>query len=167
MNTIMQRRSIRKFLPTPVEKEKIISVLRAAMQAPSAANIQPWEFLVVTDKETRDKVAKVSPYGGFCSESPLVIIVLGSMKRARPENLYWVEDLSAATQNILLQLEEEGLGGCWIGTWPTPERIEGVREIFDLPEHIIPFSIIACGYKGQERPFVDRFEQERIHWEQF
>ena len=81
--------------------------------------------------------------------------------------LWWVEDLSAATENILLQLEEEGLGGVWIGTWPDEDRVRKLREFFSIPEDVVPFSVVACGYKGEEKPFEDRYDENKVHWERY
>lgn len=167
MNSIMNRRSIRKFTPQPVEREKLIRVLRAAMQAPSAKNRQPWEFIVVTDSDTKAALAGASPYGGFTAGAPCAIVPLAVTGDFPGESPWWCEDLSAAVQNMLLQLEEEGLGGCWIGIWPDRERVENVRKIFGLDSGLTPFCIIACGYKGQERPFEDRFDESRVHWERY
>lgn len=167
VSAIMSRRSIRKFTDEPIEKEVIERLLRAAMQAPSAKNSQPWEFIVVTDPELKAKVAKCSEYGGFTAGAACAIIPLADTTKYPGGQPWWTEDLSAATENILLCLEEEGLGGCWIGIWPEERRVENLRSLFNIPNHLIPFSIIACGHKAAERPFEDRYDEKRVHWNKY
>lgn len=168
MENIFTRRSIRKYENRQVEKEKIEKLMRAAMQAPSAGNQQPWEFLVIENKESLVKLSKVSPYAGMLAEAPLAIIVLSNAEKMRfPE--YWQQDLSAATQNILLEAVELGLGSVWLGISPLKEREDFIKEIFNLPPQITPFNIIVLGYpsEGQENKFVDRYYELRVHFEKY
>ena len=167
VTSIRNRRSIRKFRQLPADNEKITSVLRAAMQAPSAGNTQCWEFIVVKDEEAKKFIASMSRYSSMAGEAAFVIITLANLKKTMNDMLWWVEDLSAATENILLQLEEEGLGGVWIGTWPDEDRVRKLREFFSIPEDVVPFSVVACGYKGEEKPFEDRYDENKVHWERY
>ena len=165
MNTIFTRRSIRRFEDKPIEKEKLERIVRAGMQAPSAHNRQPWEFLVITDKETKNAVSKMTPYSGMAAFAGAVIIVLMNKITGDFENNEFIQqDLGACTQNILLQIVEEGLGGCWIGTYPKAENVKNVKEYFKLPEHIEPFSIIALGYSPNENTFVDRYDESKVKY---
>ena len=168
METIYCRRSIRKYDSRKVEPEKIDKMLRAAMQAPSAGNQQPWEFLVVEDKGHLVKMSKIGPYAGMLMEAPLAIIVLGNLDNLRFP-MFWEQDLGAATQNLLLQAADEGLGAVWIGVAPIKKREEVLNDMFRLPEHVRPFCIIAMGYpaKGQENYFTDRFKKEKVHYETY
>lgn len=165
MNTIFTRRSIRRFENKPVEKEKLERIVKAGMQAPSAHNRQPWEFLVITDTETKQAVGKMTPYSGMSAHAGAVIIILMNKKTGDIENnLFIQQDMGACTQNILLQIAEEGLGGCWIGTYPNENNVRNVKEYFKLPEHIEPFAIIALGYSSDSNRFVDRYDASKVHF---
>ena len=153
MNSIFHRISVRKFEDRPVEKEKIVQVLKAGMQAPSACNQQPWEFYVVTDKEKIQELSTATPYSQCAAGAPVVVA---------PS--YAEIDLSIAQQNIWLETDEIGLGGVWIGIAPIEERMELVHKMLDLPENVKVFSLFAMGYPAEERPQQDRFDPERIHF---
>lgn len=151
-NIIFKRRSIRRFETRPVEPEKIERILKAGMQAPSAHNLQPWEFLVITEQEKRDAVSKMSPWAGMVAKAPVTIIVIGHQENKDMEK-YLPQDLGACTENILLQIAAEGLGGCWMGFYPDEDRVNSVRKYFNLPEDRIPFSVIALGYSPDRKSF--------------
>jgi nitroreductase len=173
MSTIFERRSVRDFLPKPVEQEKLERVLRAAFQAPSAHNRQPWEFLVITGQEDREAIAAMSPYSKMCASAAAVIACCANLTRGDPdygkegagEDTYWVQDLAAATENALLQIAEEGLGGVWLGWYPDSGRIGVFSERFKLPRPIVPVSLIALGYPAKETHPKDRFDPARVHYE--
>lgn len=167
MNSIMKRRSIRKFQDRPVEPDKIERILRAAMQAPSSKDSRPWEFIVVTDAGTKKILSETDPFSISAANAPVLIVPLVNLDRCRGEEDWWVEDLAAATENMMIQIEEEGLGGTWLGIYPLPERVSHVANHFHLPERIIPFCIVEFGYKLREKPFDDRYEPERVHWEKY
>lgn len=162
-NVIFTRRSIRKFESKPVEADKIERILKAGMQAPSAHNLQPWEFLVVTDQDKREAVSQMSPWAKMVASAPVTIIVIGHQKNKDMEK-FLPQDLGACTQNILLQITQEGLGGCWMGFYPDETRVESVRKYFNMPEDRIPFSVIACGYSSDENHFVDRSDMTKVHY---
>lgn len=166
-STIFTRRSIRSFIKEKkVEQEKIDILLRAAQQAPSACNKQPWEFLVLDDENIIDSIAPIDKHYVLAAKTPLVIIVLGNEKTSyRGENgLAWYpQDLSASIQNILLQAAELGLGSVWIGTYPDEKRIDGLKKHFNMPEHITPFAVIAIGYSEDKHKFVDRYDSAKVH----
>lgn len=161
---IRARRSIRKFQPRPVEREKLEHILRAAMQAPTAKNSQCWEFLVVTDPEDRLAVSRMSEYAMCAAKAPALIIPLVNLERTGREEIWWVEDLSAATENMLLQIEAEGLGATWLGMYPRKVRTDALSAHFALPEHILPFAVIALGYKEREKEPEDRWDPAKVHW---
>lgn len=164
-NTIFTRRSIRRFLDKSVESEKLDRILKAGMQAPSAHNGQPWEFLVITEQHIKDEVSKMSPWAGMVAKAPVTILVLGNIDTP---NARWIQqDLSASTQNILLQIAEEGLGGCWMGFYPEEERIKKCSEYFNLPKNIIPFSLIAFGYSDDENRYIDRSDISKVHFNKY
>ncbi|MDR1388547.1 MAG: nitroreductase family protein [Treponema sp.] len=177
MNAIFKRRSVREFLPKAVEPEKIERILRAAFQAPSAHNRQPWEFLVVTGKDDLKAVAGMSPWAKLCAAAPALIACCANLKRGDPgygdpnikmtEEALWEQDLSAATQNALLQICDEGLGGVWLGWYPAKERVDSFKAYFKLPEHIVPVTLIALGYPAKEGQSKDRFDPARVHYEKW
>lgn len=167
MNSIMQRRSIRKFEDRPVEKEKIENILRAAMQTPTAKDSRCWEFLIVTDRTACEAISKMSEFAMCAAQAPAVIIPMVNFRNENPSELWWVENLAAATQTILIQAEEEGLGAVWLGMYPLEERTSQLREYFQLPDYIMPFAAIPVGYKLREKPFEDRYDPEKVHWESF
>ncbi|WDC85340.1 nitroreductase family protein [Caloramator sp. mosi_1] len=166
MEVIFKRRSIRRYQDKEVEKEKIEKLLRAAMQAPSAGNQRPWEFIVVKDKAILEKLSSVSPYSKMIAKANLAIVLLCNKKYMKyPE--YWQQDIAAATQNLLLEAVYLGLGAVWLGIAPLKERMEYVKGIFNLPENIDVFSIVPVGYPLEENKFVDRYEENRVKFDRY
>jgi nitroreductase len=166
MNEIFIRRSIRKYKQQAVEREKIQKILQAAMQAPSAGNQQPWEFIVVEDKQRLEQLSLVSPYAGPVKNAPLTIVVLANKSAMKfPEN--WQMDLSAATENLLLEAVHLGLGAVWLGIAPVAKRMDNIRTLFALPDYIEPFAMVAIGYPQDKNKFIDRFNSHKIHFEQY
>lgn len=160
---IFKRRSIRRFLDKPVEQEKIERILKAGMQAPSAHNNQRWEFIVVSDQNKKNEVAQMSPYSGMVAKAPLSIIVLGKHDD-ESLNPWFAQDLGACTENILLQIAQEGLGGCWMGFYPDAERVNKLSKCFNVPDNILPFCVIALGYSEDENRFIDRSDMTKVHY---
>ncbi|MGL5312098.1 MAG: nitroreductase family protein [Peptostreptococcaceae bacterium] len=168
MNSIFTRRSIRKYKDTKVEKEKIEKLLRAAMQAPSAGNQQPWEFIVIENKETLEKLSNMSPYSKLIKDAPLAFLLLGNEERMRyAEN--WEQDMGACTQNLLLQAVELDLGAVWMSAWPLDDRINYIKDIFNLKNNLRPYSVVTVGYpdEKQENKFIDRYDETRVHYENY
>lgn len=163
MSSIYTRVSIRKYQDKPVEAEKIEEMLRAAMQAPSAGNQQPWEFYVVTDKAKIEALANSHKYAGCAAGAPVVIVPV-----YRTEGLYFPMyaeiDLSIAQENMWLKADELGLGGVWMGIAPIQERMDKVAEILDLPENLKAFSLFPVGYPAETKVQQDRFDEARIHY---
>lgn len=162
MADLFHRVSIRKYQDRPVEREKIVEILRAAMAAPSAKNQQPWEFYVITKKDTLEKLSKASPYAGMTANAPVAII--SAYRKDCDVPCYADIDMSIAMENLWLKTDEIGLGGVWIGIAPIEERMELVHKMMDLPENVKVFSLFAMGYPAEERPQQDRFDPERIHF---
>lgn len=168
MEVIFNRRSVRKYKDQPVETEKIQKLLRAAMQAPSAGNQQPWEFIVVQEKYNLKKLSEMSPYSKLIADASLAFVLLANEERMKfPEN--WQQDMGAATQNILLEAVELGLGAVWLGVAPLEDRVNYVKNMFDLQDILKPYCVIALGYpsEGQENKFIDRYDETRVHFEKF
>ena len=162
MNNIYTRVSIRKYQDRPVENEKTEAILRAAMQAPSAANQQPWEFYVVTDKAKLEALSKASPYAGMTKDAPAAIVSAYRKDCAIPQ--YAEIDLSIAMENLWLETDAQGLGGVWHGIAPIEERMQAVERILDIPDDLRAFAIFPYGYPAEERKQQDRFDESRIHY---
>lgn len=164
MNSILYHRtSIRKYEDRPVEKEKILDILRAGMQAPSAGNQQPWEFYVVTDPEKIKALSTVSPYAG-CAAGAKVVIVPVYRKQGLKFDEYAQIDMSIAQENIWLRTDELGLGGVWLGIAPLQERMDKVREVLQLPDTVEAFSLFPLGYPAEQKEQADRYDESRIHF---
>lgn len=166
MNNILERKSVRTYSDKKVEKEDLEKLLRAAMAAPTAMNSQPWVFIVVDKKETLESLGEQLPYAGMLKEAQAAIIVCGDMKKALEGEAreYWVQDCSAATENILLAAESMGLGAVWTGVYPIKERINIVKVEMNLPENIIPLNVIPIGWQtGKEKP-KQKYTEENIYW---
>jgi len=167
MQEIFNRRSIRKFEDRPGEKEKIDKLLRAAMQAPSAANQQPWEFIVVEDRKALNNLSLMTPYSKPAAGSAVTFVLLANFNNLNIPTA-WQQDLGAAAQNILLEAVHLGLGAVWLGVATSDSAVAYIKELYDLPDHIKPFGLIAVGYPDdQKNEFVDRYKAEKVHYEKF
>lgn len=162
MNSIFSRVSIRKYQNKPVEPEKIEALLRAAMQAPSAANQQPWEFYVVTDKEKLRALSEASRYATMTKDAPVAIVSV--YRKDIPMPMYAEIDLSIAMENLWLEADAQGLGGVWLGIAPLEKRMKAVEEVLDIPDHLRAFAIFPLGYPAEEKKQQDRFDESRIHY---
>lgn len=163
MSSIYHRTSIRKFLDKEVEEEKILEILKAGMQAPSACNEQPWLFYVVTNKDIINKLAYASPYGHFASKAP-VIIVSCYKEKGLPAPMFAQIDMSICNENMWLKTDELGLGGTWIGIAPLEDRMKEVHDILILDDQIKVFSLFALGYPDEEKVQQDRFDKNKIFY---
>ena len=162
--TIFARRSIRKYTDKPVSEEAIETLLKAAMAAPSASNRKPWQFIVVTKRETLDSLAEAHRHGKMLFQAPLCIAVCGDLTEMER---YWVQDCSAATENMLLAATALGLGAVWLGVYPRDERIEAVRPILALPDHITPLNLVSIGHPAEEKRSRTQYDETRVHWERW
>ena len=162
MNAIFTRTSTRQFESRPVESKYIIKMLRAAMAAPSAVNQQPWEFWVTDDKDIISRLSQVSPYATPAKNAPVVIVPCWNTEGLRAEPMVQI-DMAIATENILLEAEELGLGAVMIGIAPLPDRMDAVAEILHLPANFKAFTIIPVGWPVNKRPQEDRYEPAKIH----
>lgn len=163
---VLKRRSIRKYTGEPVTDSDVQDLLKAAMSAPSAGDERPWHFVVLTDHQLIDKIPEFHPYSGFIKEAPVVILVCGDETLEKYKD-HWVLDCAAATENILIAATEMKLGACWLGIYPVQERIEGMRKLLGIPEHVIPFSLVALGHSAEEKEPCDRYMPERVHKERW
>ena len=162
MQELFHRISVRKYEDRPVEPEKITQMLRAAMQAPSAGNQQPWEFYVVTNKEKLKELSTAHIYAGCTAGAPAAIVSFYREKTYMPE--YRQIDLAIAMENLWLETDALGLGGVWLAIAPTEKTMEKVERMLDVPEDLHAFAIFPFGYPAESRPQQDRFDESRIHW---
>jgi nitroreductase len=162
IDCIFTRRSIRKFEKKPIPKEIVDQLLQAAMMAPSAGNQQPWQFVVIDDRSLLDAIPSVHPYAAMTAESPVAILVCGDLSVEKHKG-YWVQDCSAAIQNLLLAAHALGLGAVWTGVYPRQDIMEGLRKMTHLPETVIPLALIPIGYPAQKSGRVDRYDPSRVH----
>ncbi len=161
LDIILSRRSIRRYTDQPVAPALIEQILRAGMAAPSARNGQPWHFVVVTDRAILDAIPTIHPYAGMVREAAFAIVVCG--ENVGEVEGYWVQDCSAATENMLLAAHSMGLGGVWLGVHPRLERVQPVKTLFALPEHISPLCILPFGYPAEHKEPSDRYDPARVH----
>lgn len=160
MPAILARRSIRKYTTADVDDAAVHDLLAAAMAAPSANNSQPWHFLVITERARLAALADALPYGQMLRQAPLGIVVCAEEERSPG---YWVQDCSAAAENILLAAHAQGLGGVWLGVYPREERVASVRSVADLPSGITPLCVLSIGHPAELKSPAQRFDQSRIH----
>jgi nitroreductase len=162
MDWIFSRRSIRRFHSNPVEEEKVRLILEAAMAAPSANNAKPWHFIVIRERERLNRIAEVHPYAKMCYEATLAIAVCGDPVIS-PK--YWIQDCSAATQNILLAGTSLGLGTVWLGVHPREERKQPLKELFSIPDDKEILSLVALGYPAEKKQPRTQYDPRRMHKE--
>ena len=167
---IRNRRSIRKYSDKEIPDEYVDKLLRAAMQAAgSRMGAEPWEFIVVKDKETIGKLSELDSNTKPLKTATLAIVSIANMERVHYERV-WQQDMAAASENLLLEAANLGLGAVWLGIAPVEERMNKIREIFNLKgESLRPFNIISLGYpaEGFENKFVDKYDETRVHYETY
>ena len=169
LETIMTRTSIRQYTDQPVEKEKIEAMLRAGMAAPTAVNAQPWHFVVVSDKAKLGELAAANPRAGMLKSAPLAIVVCGDMTKAMEGKgrQFWIQDCSAATENILLAAHAQGLGAVWTALYPMEERMQPVSEALKLPDTLIPLCTVVIGYPAEQPEPKDKWKPENVSYNEF
>lgn len=168
IENIMTRTSIRQFKAQPVEQDKVDILLKAAMAAPSALNLQPWHFIVINDKETIALLSGKQP-----TNAPLMIAVCGDTdKTMLPDGStklpdFWVEDVSAATENLLLAAHALGLGAVWTGVYPAMDRTAEVANVLNCPQNIVPLAVVRVGYPDESPEPKNKYKEENISYNKF
>lgn len=166
LKAISTRRSIRRYHKTPIDAETVTALMKAAMQAPSAMNQQPWHFVVVDDRKTCDRIAAQHPHAEMCADAPLVIVICGdTLSLSAPD--HWPQDCSAATQNLLLAAHDLGLGAVWSAIYPSAKQIALFQQLLHLPENVVPFSVVPVGHPAEEKAPEDRYQADRVHTNQW
>lgn len=168
LHFIFSRRSVRRYRDGEIPREMITDLLRAAMAAPSAVAKDPWHFIVVRERETLSRIADLLPHGHMLRRAAAGILVCGDVTRAHDgQESYMLQDCSAAVENILLAATAFGLGSCWLGIHPRTERMKGIRELFDLPEPIVPVAGISLGWPEKAPAARTRYDEGSVHWEKW
>ena len=167
INNIMTRTSIRQYTDEPVSKADVETMLRAGMAAPTAVNRQPWHFVAVTDKAKLAELA--GRRGGMIKQAGVAIVVCGNLEKAMQGSAqaFWVQDCSAATENILLAANAIGLGAVWTGCYPMDDRIAEVSKALKLPETIVPLCVIAIGHPAEQPTPKDKWKPENVSYNEF
>jgi nitroreductase len=162
LTCIMTRRSLRHYTGEAIDDATVETLLRAAMAAPSAGNQQPWRFVVLRDRAVREQAAACSPYAGMLPDAGVGVVVCGDTEGNKHEG-FWVQDCSAAIQNMLLAAHALDLGAVWLGFHPDEGRAAALAEVLRLPATVIPLGIVSIGFPTSGKPGADRFEPSFVH----
>lgn len=163
MDEIMNRTSVRQYLDKPVSSADIEKILKAGMAAPSAVNKQPWELIVITKKQELEQLANFSPYAQALKQAVFAVVVCADENRSYKKE-YDVQDLSALSENMLIEAKSLGIGGVWLGGYPEEERIEWLKKHFDLPQSIVPYWVLSFGYPLHEQKPMNKWDLNKIHY---
>jgi nitroreductase len=163
LDILFARRSIRKYTGEPVTQAEIDSLLQAGMAAPSASNRKPWHLIVVTDKAILRRLAEAHPYGKMLAQAELAIAVCGDPAISS----WWVQDCTAATENVLIAAAGLGLGAVWLGCHGVDEREQAVRDAIGIPAEIGVLSLLSIGRPGEEKEARTQYDPERVHVNQW
>lgn len=162
LKAIKTRRSVRKYKPEPISEDVTKELLTAAMSGPSTGNQQPWKFVVITDRGQLDALAEMPPYKPTFSSAQLAVVVCVDKELSKWGD-FWIIDCSIATQNLLLAAHSMGLGAVWLGCYWLDDRLPGVVERLELPENIVPFSVVPIGVPAKPVKPQEHYQEARIH----
>ena len=163
MECILSRRSIRKFTAEKPPANIIDELLAAGFAAPSAGNQQPWHFIVMDNRDMLNAITEYHENAQMLKEAPLAIVICGDRRLEKYKD-YWVQDCSAAAQNILLAAHARGLGAVWLGVYPRENRVGKTKSLLGLPEEVLPLAIIALGYPAEKKEPSRRWDGQKIHY---
>lgn len=169
LKAIHSRKSVRHYIDRKAAKEDLLTLVKAGMAAPTAVDRRPWAFVIITDKAKLKELEAGLPYTKMLTKSGAGIVVCGVLEKALPGEgkEFWIQDCSAATENILLAAESMGLGAVWTGAYPSQEIMDYIRKVLGMPENIVPLNVIPVGYPtGDEKP-KDKFDPANVHWEKW
>lgn len=170
LEAIMTRSSVRSYTSQKVENDKVEILLKAAMAAPTAGNKQPWEFVVITEREILDSIPGIIKASQMAKKSQLAIAICGLPENSFPGNLseYWVQDCSAATENMLIAANAIGLGAVWCGAYPDSNgRVAQLQKLLNLPERIVPLNVVVIGYPDSPATIKNKWKPERVHYNRY
>jgi nitroreductase len=163
MEAILSRRSIRKYKPDPIPENLVTDLLKAAMSAASTSYEKPWHFIVIRDHAILDEIPKFHPYSTMLKEAAVAIIVCGDLNLTGGLDL-WIQICSAATENILIAANALGLGAVWLGVYSIDERVAAIQKLLELPQNIVPFSIVSIGYPAEIKSHAERYDPTKVHY---
>lgn len=166
IGNIMTRTSVRQYTDRQISADTLETLLKAGMAAPTAVNKQPWAFVVTTGRDALDSLATLQPR---LKTAAAAITVCGDMTRAieGEGRDFWVQDCSAATENILLAAHALGLGAVWTGVYPIAERVDKVSRALALPDSVVPMCIIAVGYPVADQEPKDKWDPSKVHYQRW
>ena len=166
IEAILTRRSVRKYSKKPLSNQIVKELLEVAMSAPSAGNEQPWHFIIIDDPQILGKVPSFHNHAQMHKDASFAILVCGDMN-LDAHNGMWIQDCSAATENILIAVRAKELGAVWLGIFPREERIKGMKQLLNIPDHVMPFSLISIGHPAEKQGKLNRYNESRIHHNQW
>lgn len=170
IENILTRTSVRQYDTTrTISPDTVETLLRAAMSAPTAVNKQPWQFVVLDNREAIDSLSEYLPYAKMLEHAPLAIVTCGDLTQAieGEGETYWIQDVSAATENLLLAAHALGLGAVWTGVYPIAERVAGVQKALAMPDSIVPLAVVPIGYPAMEQAPKDKWKPEKVHYNKY
>ena len=162
MDPVLSRRSVREYTAQPVSDEMLHTLLKAAMVAPSAGDERPWHFVVIDDPRIKEKIPEIHHFAHMAPNAPLALLVCGD-ENLQKYHGFWVQDCAAATENILIEAQQLGLGAIWLGVYPVEGRVQGFRQLLDIPEHVIPFALVLVGHPAEHKNPANRYDESRVH----
>lgn len=166
IEAIKTRRSIRKYLKNPITEKIVYELIELGMNAPSAGNEKPWHFIIIDDIKILKTIPSFHPHANMLKEASLAILICYDINLEKHKGMA-VQDCSAATENILIASNAKGLGAVWLGIYPRNERVNGMKKILNIPENVIPFSLISLGYPAEQKSSKDVYDILRVHHNQW
>lgn len=163
LDLIKKRRSIREYTDEPVSDPDVKALLEAAMAAPSADNLQPWEFVVVHDEQLRRQLSQTHPWSRMCADAPIVFVVCANERRSS----HWVEDASAATENLLLAAAGRDLGAVWVGIYPNGRYEKHVRQTLGIPSSLRVLCLVPVGHPAESKPSDSKYDESKVHHDNY
>ena len=167
IEAMLTRRSIRKYTETGISEHDLETMLDCAMSAPTAFNQQSWRFVVVRDQAVRSRLSVASKWAGMLESAPTVIVVCGDTRAERHEGAYWVQDATAALENVLIAANAIGLGAVWVGVHPWDDRIAAVKLALGLPDGIEPLGMVGIGHPLESKPPAGRLDWGKVHFDRW
>lgn len=168
LDALKTRRSVRSFTSEPVSDKDLRTMLEAAMLAPSAANEQPWEFVVFRDTDTLDQIPQINHYAASARNAPMAILVCLNTEKEKEKGM-GILDTAICAENLMLAAHGLGLGSVFTGIYPIKERIEGYQKLAGLPESVIPIGLVVVGHPAENtsKPVPDRYNEASVHMEKW
>ena len=163
LELIKKRRSIRQYTGEPVSDTDIKALLEAAMAAPSANDLRPWEFVVVRRLDLRQRLADMKQWSYMCTDAPLVFVVCGDEQGSG----HWVEDASAATENLLLAAVALDLGAVWVAVYPDQPREQYVKEALGIPAKLRILCLVPLGHPAESKPPYTKYDAAKVHYDRY